>query len=321
MTYQPFSPEQAYVPVPAPPQTPAEPMEPVEQPPAASTKGSVLEVVEKIGSIAVPVAVSLYAMLYLGIQEVYGVFGVTPEQAGMDQSTIFARLIGTLVQVFLILIPVIGVGVALSWLLNLVTKGAVGRLTGKLRENPWIAALVGAALSGFGYWVYLYIHGDFLGNELSLSGAGMQALLIAVVGLLIPYRVMRRKSGSRAGMKVMTGALFGVGLGFLVVVGMVAGAQDIHTNGNGNGFLDLVGFRNQWATVHDGDNKAVIKDDDRALVLGEKEGAYLLYNCGTMETVRRPIEATLLGQIELDPDFTNGGTQEVEPCGYANKGQ
>lgn len=299
--------------MPAPPQTPAEP-------PAESTKGSVLEVVEKIGSIAVPVAVALYAMLYLGIQEVYGVFGVTPEQAGMDQSTIFARLIGTLVQIFLLLVPMIGVGVALSWLLNLVTKGAVGNLFGKLRENAWIAAAVGAALSGLGYWIYLYLHGDFLGNDLSLGGAALQALLIAVVGLLIPYRVMRRKPGSRAGMKVMTGALVGVGLGFLMVLGMLRGAEDIYANGNGNGFLDLVGFRNQWTEVRDGDNKVITKDDSWML-LGEKEGAYLFYDCGKQETVRRPVEATILGHIILDPDFTNGGTQENPVCGYNAEGQ
>ncbi|WP_327092319.1 hypothetical protein OIE66_17230 [Nonomuraea sp. NBC_01738] len=308
MTYQHFLPEQTYVPPPAPEQT-------IEEP----KRGSVLEVVEKIGSVAVPVAVSLYAMLYIGIQDVYATFGITPEQAGLDQATIFARLISTLVQIFLLAVPAVGVLVGLGWLVNLITRGSAGRLVGKIRENTWIAAGIGALLSGLGYWVYLYVHDGFYGEspDLSVGGAGVQALVIAAVGLLIPYRVMRRKGAMRAGMKILTGSLVGVGLGFLVVVGMIMGAVDIRANGVGNEFLDLVGFKNQWATVHDGDDKAVLKDDDRALLLGEMEGAYVLYNCGTMETIRRPIEATLLGQIEIDPDFSQDGTVEVEPCGYA----
>ncbi|MEV4897893.1 hypothetical protein AB0K48_52025, partial [Nonomuraea sp. NPDC055795] len=87
-----------------------------------SAKGSVLEVFEKIGSVAVPIAVGMYAMLYLGLAQVYMVFGITPEQAGLDQATIFGRLIGTLIQLFLVALPGVGLLVALGWLLNLATR-------------------------------------------------------------------------------------------------------------------------------------------------------------------------------------------------------
>lgn len=273
-----------------------------------------LEVLEKIGSVVVPIAVALYAMLYLGIQNVYYVFGIPPEQAGLDQSTIFGRLIGTLVQLFLLLLPLLGLAVGVGWLLNLVTGGWAGKGLALVREKPWIAAAFAALLSGVAYWSYLGVMWDLSGLPVTLAVVG-----VALFGLLVPYRLLRRRPNGRAGMKVLTGALVGMGLGFVLIGQMAEGANDIYTNGNGNVVLDLVGFQNQWATVHNGDDKPLLKDDDRMLVLGEKEGAYVFYNCGTQETLRRPIEATILGNIELDPDFSNGGADEVEPCGYANK--
>ncbi|WP_214321422.1 hypothetical protein [Nonomuraea sediminis] len=289
-------------------------MEPEE--PKGSERGRVLELVEKVSSFAVPLAVGLYAMLYIGYQDVYEVFGITPEQAGLEQATVFARLLSTLVQVFLWLLPCVGFVVGVGWLINKVTRGAAGRMINTLRELPWVAATFAALLSAAGYWAYFVVNGA---PDLDANTALLLAAIVALFGLFIPYRMMRRTSTGRAGTKVLTGVLVGMGLGFFLNIMMVQGAHDIYVNGNGNEFLKIVGFKNQWATVHDGDNKPVLKDDDRALVLGEMEGAYVLYNCGTQETVRRPVEATLLGQIELDPDFSNGGKDKVEPCGYATE--
>ncbi|SEK35972.1 hypothetical protein [Nonomuraea pusilla] len=287
------------------------------QDPPQPDRGSILEVVEKIGSVTVPIAVALYAMLYLGLQHVYAIFGITPEQAGLDQATIFARLIGTLVTIFLYLLPVVGVVVTLFWLADLLTRGGAGRAVTWIREKPWIAATFAAMLSATGYWAYLTTSGGFSEDlHIDYGSAVLPAAVIALVGLLIPYRIMRRRGATRAGMKVITGALVGVGLGFLLVIQMLLGAVDIYVNGNGNPVLDLVGFKNQWVTVHDGDGKAVVEDDDRVLMLGEKEGAYVYYNCGDQRTYRRPIEATILGDFEIDPDFTNGGTEEPMACGY-----
>ncbi|MGV9305554.1 hypothetical protein [Nonomuraea sp. NPDC003727] len=285
-------------------------------------RGSILDVVEKIGSVAVPIAVALYAMLYLGLQHVYAIFGITPEQAGLDQATVFARLVGTLVEIFLYLLPVVGVIVTLFWLVNLLTRGAAGRALAWVREKSWVAATLAALLSAIGYWAYLTTtNGVSEDLDIDYGSAVLPAVAIAFLGLLAPYRIMRQRGSTRAGMKVITGALVGVGLGFLLVLQMVMGAADIYVNGNGNGFLDMVGFKNQWATVHDGDGKPVVKDDDRVLILGEKEGAYVYYNCGDQITYRRPVEATVLGQFEIDPDFTNGGTEEPMACGYLTEQQ
>ncbi|MEU6999865.1 hypothetical protein [Nonomuraea sp. NPDC046570] len=311
MTYQPFPPEQALVP-------------PLSEPPAApepereTAKSSVLEVFEKIGSVAVPVAVGMYAMLYLGLAQVYGVFGITPEQAGLDQATIFGRLIGTLIELFLVALPGVGLLVALGWLLNLATRGSAGQLMHRLREQPWIAATAGALISVVAYWVYFGTLWELSGGTLLVAVA-----LVAVFGLLVPFRLMRRRNTGRAGMKVLIGALFGIGLGLILVAQMVHGAADIATNGNGNALLQTVGFQNQWATVGDGDGKPLNKDnpDERFLLLGEKEGAYVLYDCGKQETFRRSIEGTTLGKIEFDPDFSDPETGEVKACGYALEAQ
>lgn len=311
MTNQPYPPQQTLV-QPAPQHiAPPSSTEPDEAQPG---RGSVLALLEKIGSVALPLAVALYAVLYIGLQNVYYVFGITPEQAGLDQATIFARLIGTLVTVFLVLIPVVGTIVALSWLVNLVTKGGAGRTLDRLRERPWLAAVIGALASSLAYWGFLNVFRDVSGVVALFTALG-----VAVFGLLVPYRLLRGRPSGRAGMKVLTGALVGLGLGFLLAGQMIQGAHDIFENGNGNFVLDLVGVKNQWATVSDGDGKPLDKEreGDRLMFLGEKEGAYVFYDCGKVETIRRPVEATTLSLIELDPDFTEGGTQKPVKCGYS----
>lgn len=310
MTYQPLAPERAFV-------------EETPPPPPQPERGRVIELVEKVSSFAVPLAVGLYAMLYLGFQSVYEVFGITPEQAGLDQATVFARLLGTLVRVFLWLLPFAGFLAALGWLLNKATRGALSRVSDAAREKPWIAALAAAALSGAGYWAYFLVEGSFTAEALTGGDAAMLAAVVAIFGLLIPYRMMRRTSPGRAGSKVLTGVLVGVGLGFFLTLGMVAGASDIFTNGNGNAFLQMVGFKNQWAVVTDSDGKALDKNreaGDMLMLLGEQDGAYVFYDCGTQQTLRRAVEGTNLADIQLDPDFTDGGKHENPACGYALEG-
>jgi hypothetical protein len=138
-------------------------------------------------------------------------------------------------------------------------------------------------------------------------------VVVALFGYLIPYRLLRLRPSGRAGMRVLTSALVGIGLGFVLVGWMTEGAEDVYEHGNGNIVLTLAGFPNQWATVSDGDGK-VLTPEDRWLVLGQDGGSYTFYDCGKMATVRRPIEATILTEIVLDPDFSEGGTENSAPA-------
>ncbi|GGP01177.1 hypothetical protein GCM10012278_03730 [Nonomuraea glycinis] len=279
---------------------------------APKERGSVLEIFERLGTVVVPVAVGLYALLYLGFQSVYDTFGITPEQAGIDQSTLLGRLIATLILLFLILLPLAGMVVGVGWLLNVITRGWAGRMLDRGRERPWLAATVGALLSGVAYWGLLTMLG-VTGTPVLVTIA-----VVALFGYLIPYRLLRRQPSGRAGMRVLISALVGIGMGFVLVGWMTEGAEDVYKNGDSNIVLMLAGFPNQWAAVSDGDGK-VLTPDDRWLVLGQDGGSYTFYDCGKMATVRRPIEATILTNIVLDPDFSEGGTEKVEDCGYANK--
>lgn len=51
-----------------------------------------LDLLEKVGSVVVPLGVTLYVLLYMGYQGMYAIFGITPEQAGV----LLGRLLGTL---------------------------------------------------------------------------------------------------------------------------------------------------------------------------------------------------------------------------------
>ncbi|MFF5211187.1 hypothetical protein [Streptosporangium sp. NPDC000396] len=274
--------------------------------PAEEERGSVVQLLERIGSVLVPIAVALYALLYLGIQSVYWIFGITPEQAGIDQATLFGRLVGTLITLFLLALPTIGVLIGLAWLADKITRGWVGRAFQRIRERPWIAAALAALWCGASYWGFLSFY-DVNGLPMLLTALGL-----AVFGFLVPFRLLRGRPNGRAGLKVLTGALTGIGLGFVLIGQMVVGALDIYENGKGNFVLTMVGFQDQWVEVRAVDDDKPIYGEDRMMLLGEHEGAYVFYDCATQETLRRPIEATNLGRIELNPTFGD----DVEPCGY-----
>ncbi|MCA2224103.1 hypothetical protein [Nonomuraea aurantiaca] len=257
---------------------------------------------ELIGSVVVPVGVALYAMLYLGIQQMYWVFDINPEQAGIDQSVLLGRLMGTLIMLLLILLPLIGILVAVGWLLDKVTRGAVNRLVQAVRRRPWIAAVIAAAWCGVTYLSTSYV----LTLEISPLHV-LGALVLGVLAFVVPFRLLRRKPVGRAGMKVLVGALTGIGLGMLLLIGLIMGAGDVRNTGQANDLLNMVGFQDQWVVVKDGDDKPLYDGRD-LMLLGESDGTYVFYDCDYMTTFRRPAESTNLGDIRLDPEREPGYT-------------
>ncbi|MFC6079846.1 hypothetical protein [Sphaerisporangium aureirubrum] len=263
--------------------------------------GSVVELLERIGSVVLPVGVALYAVLYIGVEEIYGVFGVSPQQAGIDQAVLFGRLSGALVLLLMVGIPALGLIVGLLWLLNKITAGAVAWVARAVRRRPWVAALVAALWSGATYWGFVSVFA-----ELDLVVMVIIAVGLGVLTFLIPFRLLRRKPVGRAGMKLLVGALTGLGLGFLLIIQLLTSAVDAHQTGRSNLLLDAVGFQNQWTVLNNPEDGKPLYDGRRMMLLGESEGTYVLYDCDKGETIRRPIEATGLGALELDPEQPEG---------------
>ncbi|MEW9527181.1 hypothetical protein [Microbispora sp. NPDC049125] len=276
--------------------------------------GGVIELLERIASVVIPIGVALYAVLYIGIEEVYAVFGINPQQAGIDQSVLFGRLLGTLVLVLLFAIPALGLIIGLGWLTDRVTGGAAGRLVQGIRRRPWVAALIAALWCGATYWGFLKFFGDF--------GATVMVVIAVVLGVLtflVPFRLLRRKPVGRAGLKVLVGGLTGLGLGFLLIQQLSFGAEEVARTGQANLLLDTVGFQDQWAVLKNAENDKPLYDGRWMMLLGESDGTYIFYDCDKQETIRRPMETTNLGQLQLDPDrdegFTCGGLAEQDSAG------
>ncbi|MGP3963190.1 hypothetical protein ACTWPT_45120 [Nonomuraea sp. 3N208] len=181
--------------------------------------GGVLELLERIGSIVVPIAVALYALLYIGIEQMYAVFGVNPQQVGVDQAVLLGRMTSTLVPLLLVALPLLGVVVGLGWLVDRTCRGAVSRLVRSIRERPWLAAALAALWCGATYWGILRLFG-----EPDLFFMVIVAVGLGVLAFLIPFRLLRRKPVGFAGTKVIVGGMTGVGLGFLLILGLVEGA-------------------------------------------------------------------------------------------------
>ncbi|MEV4554742.1 hypothetical protein [Nonomuraea wenchangensis] len=279
---------------------------PAEQPPPDTAPeqedgGGVLTVLERIGAVVVPVGVALYAVLYLGVEQVYWVFGVNPQQAGIDQSVLLGRLMGTLILLLLVLIPAIGVLVGLGWLIDRITRGAAGRLLGRLRERPWIVAALAALWSGATYWGLFNLVAD-----LTLGIMVAVAVGLGVLAFLIPFRLLRRRRVGRAGMTVLVAALTGLGLGFVLILSLVKGAIEVQETGQANDLLGYVGFQDQWAVLRDAATDKPLYDGRWMMLLGEKENTYVFYDCDKQETFRRSMSTTNLGNLQLDPDREPG---------------
>jgi hypothetical protein len=263
-----------------------------------SARGGALELLERTGSVAVPIAVALYALLYIGVQEMYAVFNINPEQAGLDQSVLFGRLMGTLVLLVLVLFPLIGLLVGAGWLINVITRGAASRAVGAVRRQPWIAALIAALWCGATYWGLFPLLGDD-------PGVGVMVFIavgLGVLAFLVPFRLLRRRPVGRAGSAIFVGALTGIGLGLLLIAAMVQGADQVRTTGQANELLDAVGFQDQWTIVKNAEDDKPLYDGRSMMLLGESDGTYVFYDCDRMETFRRPVETTNLGEILLGPE-------------------
>ncbi|MED7927166.1 hypothetical protein SMD20_23115 [Nonomuraea sp. LP-02] len=303
------SPSTSLLGVPPEPPTPDTAPEQPEQ----EDGGGVLTVLERIGAVVVPVGVALYAVLYLGIEQVYWVFGINPQQAGIDQSVLLGRLMGTLILLLLALIPAIGVLVGLGWLIDRITRGAAGRLLGRLRERPWIVAALAALWSGATYWGLFNLVAD-----LTLGLMVAVAVGLGVLAFLVPFRLLRRKPVGRAGMTVLVAALTGLGLGFVLILSLVKGAIEVQETGQANDLLGYVGFQDQWAVLRDAATDKPLYDGRWMMLLGEKENTYVFYDCDKQETFRRSMSTTNLGNLQLDPDREPGfrcGTLAEETTG------
>ncbi|MCT9932172.1 hypothetical protein N5079_18380 [Planotetraspora sp. A-T 1434] len=264
-------------------------------------RGSVLALIERIGSVVVPIGVALYAVLYIGVEQIYGTFGISPQQAGIDQSVLLGRLMGTLVLLIMAIIPAVGLVVGICWLINKITFGALGRLVQAVRRRPWIAASIAALWCGATYWGFFN-----LGVDLNAAVMVVIAVGLGVVTFLVPFRLLRRKPVGRAGLKVLVAALTGLGLGFLLILQLADGAAEVQKTGQSSDLLSYVGFQDQWAILRNADDDKPLYDSRWMMLLGESDGTYIFYDCDKHETFRRPMDHTNLWDIQLAPEREKG---------------
>ena len=126
------------------------------------------------------------------------------------------------------------------------------------------------------------------------------------MAFLIPFQLLRRKPVARAGMRVIVGALTGLGLGFLLVLNLATAALDVQRTGRFSLLLNFVGFQDQWTILTNAEDNKPLYDGRWMMLLGESDGTYVFYDCDKQETFRRSMSTTNLGNLQLDPDREPG---------------
>jgi hypothetical protein len=268
-----------------------------------------LGLLERTSSVLLPIGVALYAVLYVGVEQIYGIFNISPQQAGIDQAVLFGRLLLTVILLVVVAVPAAGVVVGVVWLLNVISRGLLLRGFAALRERPWFVGLVAGLWCGATYWGLAQVLID-----IDVVVMVVVAVALGVLAFLVPFRLMRRKPVGRAGMKLVVLGLTGIGLGFLLITTLVEGAIATQETGQVSEPLLLVGFQDQWAVLQDKEKGEPLYEGRWMLVLGESEGMFAFYDCDKSETLRRPSESVVLTQLvlapEREPGFTCGGLVE-----------
>jgi len=226
---------------------------------------------------------------------VYGEFNVTPEQVGVDQSTMLARAVGALVLLILLGALVAGPLVAPGRLIGKITLGWAARAARAVRARPWLAALVGALWCGatWGFLGYLEV------EAAGLAGIVLVSAAIGVAAFLLPFRLLRRRPAGRAGMTLMMGTLTAIGLGFAFMGWM---EHDARTPPPPGGPACSWSFQDQWASAEERESGKPLRDGARLMLLGETDGLFTFHDCAAGETFRISKDATLARALELYPE-------------------
>lgn len=275
--------------------------------------GGVLDLLEKIGSVVVPLGVSLYAVLYVAMQTLYQTFGITPEQAGIEQSVLLGRLLYTIIMVLLVALPTIGVIVSTWWLLNKITFGKAGQGLDLVREKRWVMAAAMALVCAVVYWLLLPVLDSFLGFGGYEDGvkAVFTATIVAVVAFVVPFGLLRRTKTGRALTKVICSLLAGLTMGF-VLIGTVGGdAYKLATTAESSTTLSLVGFQDQWVYAETDEGKP-IQDGRPLLFLGEKDGFFVFWDCAELRSFRQFGEKVVITQTAISPDWDFLGGEDFK---------
>lgn len=289
--------------------------EPPEGPSGEEDGGGVLDLLERVGSVVVPLGVSLYAILYVAMQTLYATFGITPEQAGIEQSVLLGRLLYTIIMVALVAVPTLGVVVSLWWLLNKVTLGKAGKGLTFVREKPWAMAALMAVICGLIYWLLLPILEGFLG--FTKLGEGVKAVfvatLVAIAAFVVPFSLLRRTKTGRALTKVICSLLAGLTMGFVLIGTVGQDAYKLATTAESSTTLSLVGFQDQWVYAEDDKGKP-LQEGRPLLFLGEKEGFFVFWDCAELRTFRQFGEKVVITETAISPDWEFLGGNDFQ-CG------
>ena len=167
-----------------------------------------LPFLEGAAAIALPLLLGIYVLMSNALSEFYSVFGITLDQAGINQTVMLSRMATVIVLLIIAVVPLTCVAVTVVWLLNWTTGGRLRSVLRKTWQRPWGQALVVMLLI---VWVIV----DSEPSHLPWIIGGIVALVPLVTFMAALGEWVNRRTGGpawAASFRLSAGASHGRGL-------------------------------------------------------------------------------------------------------------
>lgn len=112
----------------------------------------ILPFIQGVAALALPVLLGLYVLVSIALGKFYGTFGITFDQAGINQTVLLSRMASVIVFLIIAAVVLTSIAVTCVWLTNRMTTGRLSRLLPDIWRRPACQALVVMTLVG---WYYL----------------------------------------------------------------------------------------------------------------------------------------------------------------------
>lgn len=163
----------------------------------------VMPFLQTAAAIALPFLLGLYVIVSVMLTEFYRVFGITLDQAGINQTVLLSRMANVIVLLAIALVPLACVAVCIAWLVDRLTQGHLSTVIRAAWSRAWWQALLAMLLVGWflaGYFVIGFQLSHFLWIGVALLAGVLVEMIVGAAVRSIDQRTFIRIRSVKSGL-------------------------------------------------------------------------------------------------------------------------